>query len=251
MSGPTVEGFPNIFSTPAKMLIVVPCLVLLACALTVGSPAISEARPGAQKTGRFLSLPVPQKCSQRPKEWQFRGRNYFFSGHQPQYRSSRLDWLDCRNICREHCMDLVSMETQEENNMIFRLIQSEDVPYIWTSGRLCDFKGCENRRDLEPKSVYGWFWSATRQKMAPTNQVPSGFNFNPWSQTGHKKFRQPDNAEFDINGTNESCMAVLNNVYNDGIAWHDVACYHEKPFVCEDSDELLQYVASTNPGIRL
>lgn len=30
-----------------------------------------------------------------------------------------------------------------------------------------------------------------------------------------------------------------------------VACYHEKPFVCEDSDELLNYVAATNPGIRL
>jgi hypothetical protein len=128
---------------------------------------------------------------------------------------------------------------------------SDDVPYIWTSGRLCDFKGCENRRDLEPKSLYGWFWSANREKMAPTNQTPNGWGFNPWSQTGHKKVRQPDNAEYDINGTNESCMSVLNNVYNDGIAWHDVACYHEKPFVCEDSEELLNYVASTNRGIRL
>lgn len=87
--------------------------------------------------------------------------------------------------------------------------------------------------------------------MAPTNQVPNGWGFNPWSQTGHKKVKQPDNAEYDINGTNESCLSVLNNVYNDGIAWHDVACYHEKPFVCEDSEELLNYVASTNRGIRL
>lgn len=49
---------------------------------------------------------------------------------------------------------------------------------------------------------------------------------------------------------------MLNNVYNDGIAWvrdfklflnsklifksikqHDVACYHEKPFVCEVSSK--------------
>lgn len=36
--------------------------------------------------------------------------------------------------------------------------------------------------------------------MAPTNQVPPGFGYNPWSSTGHKKQRQPDNAEFDING---------------------------------------------------
>lgn len=127
----------------------------------------------------------------------------------------------------------------------------DDVPYIWTSGRLCDFKGCENRPDLEPKNIYGWFWSANREKMTPTNQVPNGWGYNPWSQTGHKKQRQPDNAEFDINGTSESCLAILNNVYNDGIAWHDVACYHEKPVVCEDSEELLNYVASTNRGIRL
>ncbi|RZF44320.1 hypothetical protein LSTR_LSTR006870 [Laodelphax striatellus] len=226
------------------------CLVLAAI-LGLTSAAINEIRPAAQKPGRFLSLPQPQKCANRPKEFNYRGHNYFFSGHLPQFRNTRLDWLDARNICREFCMDLVSMETQEENNLVFRLIQQNDVPYIWTSGRLCDFKGCENRRDLEPKSLYGWFWSANRVKMAPTNQVPAGWGYNPWSQTGHKKVRQPDNAEFDINGTNESCLSVLNNVYNDGIAWHDVACYHEKPFICEDSEELLNYVASTNRGIRL
>lgn len=136
--------------------------------------------------------------------------------------------------------------------------------------------GCEGRKDLLPKNINGWFWSANREKIQPTNRQPIGFSYNPWSQTGHKKVPQPDNAEFDINQTSESCLSVLNNVYNDGIAWHDVgefrllsdltwlmkcltlshlssqtACYHEKPFICEDSDELLNYVAATNPGIRL
>lgn len=52
-------------------------------------------------------------------------------------------------------------------------------------------------------------------------------------------------------GNDESCLSILNNFYNDGIKWHDVACHHVKPFVCEDSDELLNFVASRNPGIRL
>ena len=104
---------------------------------------------------------------------------------------------------------------------------------------------------MEPKKLFGWFWSANRVKIAKTDAVPPGFNFIPWSQTGHKRVRQPDNAEFDINGTQESCLSILNNVYDDGIAWHDVACYHEKPFICEDNYELLNYVASTNPGIPL
>ncbi|KAK4879998.1 hypothetical protein RN001_008144 [Aquatica leii] len=225
------------------------CAFLLFVVTVVIAPSFGQIR--SNRPGRFLTLPVPEKCANRPKEFAFRGSNYFFSGHVPGLSSRRVDWLDGRNICREYCMDLVSIETQEENNMIFRLIQSNDVPYIWTSGRLCDFKGCENRADLEPKNVYGWFWSANRAKISPTNQIPSGFGYNPWSRTGHKKQPQPDNAEFDINSTTESCLSILNNVYNDGIAWHDVACYHEKPFVCEDSQELLNYVASTNPGLRL
>ena len=62
--------------------------------------------------------------------------------------------------------------------------------------------------------------------------------------SGHLKIPQPDNAEEDINGSRESCLGLLNNIYNDGIKWHDIACYHPKPFMCEDSDALLDYVAA-------
>ncbi|GJQ65092.1 putative C-type lectin, partial [Trypoxylus dichotomus] len=79
--------------------------------------------PVSNRPGRFLSLPVPQKCANRPKQFSFRGHNYFFSGHVPALAGKKMDWLDGRNLCREYCMDLVSMETQEENNMIFKLIQ--------------------------------------------------------------------------------------------------------------------------------
>ncbi len=33
--------------------------------------------------------------------------------------------------------------------------------------------------------------------------------------------------------------------------WHDIACYHTKPYLCEDSDQLLDYVESTNPELDL
>lgn len=61
-------------------------------------------------------------------------------------------------------MELVSLESQEKNNLIFRLIQTNDVSYIWTAGRLCDFKGCEDP-DLQPKNIRGWFWTSTRVPM--------------------------------------------------------------------------------------
>ena len=48
--------------------------------------------------------------------------------------------------------------------------------------------------------------------------------------------RQPDNREkIQSGGEDEACLAVLNNFYGDGIKWHDVACHHEKPIVCEDT----------------
>lgn len=76
-----------------------------------------------------------------PKKFTYKGHNYFYSGTVPALATKRVDWLEARNICREYCMDAVSIETQEENNLIFKLIQENDVPYIWTSGRLCDFNG--------------------------------------------------------------------------------------------------------------
>lgn len=63
---------------------------------------------------------------------------------------------------------------------------TDDVPYIWTSGRLCDFKGCESRKDLEPKNILGWFWSANREKIQATNQASIQtmrytHNFTAWN----------------------------------------------------------------------
>ena len=108
-------------------------------------------------------------------------------------------------------------------------------------------------------SVHGWFWSGSGMKMAPTNAKPPGWSYQPWSPTGHKsqftgdgsKVPQPDNAEFEINESVEACMGVLNNIYEDGVKWHDIACYHTKPFLCEDSEDLLEYARATNKDLKI
>ena len=65
-------------------------------------------------------------------------------------------------------------------------------------------------------------------------------------------------------------MAVLNNFYGDGkaafvtanmghflmdcvsgIKWHDVACHHEKPIICEDVEGHLAFARQTFPNIRI
>ena len=64
--------------------------------------------------------------------------------------------------------------------------------------------------------------------------------------------RQPDNREKEQQGgEEEACMAVLNNFYGDGIKWHDVACHHEKPIVCEDNEGHLAFARRTFPNIRI
>merc|ERR1712059_124380 len=141
-------------------------------------------------------------------------------------------------------MGLVSLETEAENEYFINYLTKNDYPYIWTSGRLCDFKGCD-RADLQPVIVNGWFWTGSNKKIPPTNSTPPTWKKQPWSRTGHTKVPQPDNAEFDINRSSESCLGLLNNIYSDGVAWHDIACYHTKPFLCEDSDALLDYVRRT------
>merc|ERR1711874_237262 len=179
-----------------------------------------------------------------PSHFTHRGHSYWFSEEEPGYAGVKVDWLEARNICRRHCMDLVSIETPSEHNIIASFLTERDLPYTWTSGRLCNFKGCD-REDLQPINVAGWFWSGSGVRIAPTNSTPPFWQFQPWSHTGHKSqffaqdIPQPDNAEEEINGSTEACLAVFNDVYDDGVAWHDAACYHKKMFLCEDVEEFL------------
>lgn len=133
----------------------------------------------------------------------------------------------------------------QENEFIKQRISRGNIRYIWTSGRKCNFAGCD-RPDLQPPNENGWFWSGSGAKIGPTSQRNTG----DWSHTGGYGQAQPDNREA-AQGNDESCLSILNNFYNDGLKWHDVACHHLKPFVCEDSDELLNFVRSRNPSVRL
>lgn len=137
-------------------------------------------------------------------------------------------------------MDTVSIETEEEYELVKQIMEVHELPYIWTSGHVCDFPECKNKNDMLPLSENGWFWTANMEKVPNTKYPGEFWNYVPWSQTGYFKEPQPDDAEFDINGMHESCLAVLYNVYKDGIQWHDVACYHKKPLICEDNEQLLK-----------
>ncbi|CAG9769164.1 unnamed protein product [Ceutorhynchus assimilis] len=193
--------------------------------------------------GRSLERPIPEMCAERTiHETSPFGQNYFYSWRE---NIDEEDWLGSRNICRMRCMDAVSLDTKHENEWIKEKIKNENVAEIWTSGRICDFKGCD-RPDLLPKDINGWFWTAIFKKMAPTTDREA----NDWSSTGGLGFQQPDNRE-SIYGKTENCLAVLNNVYNDGIRWHDEVCTRRRHYICEDSEELLRYVRYIRPDLNI
>ncbi|XP_060517069.1 uncharacterized protein LOC132696327 [Cylas formicarius] len=202
----------------------------------------------AQSPSRgILESPVPELCAQRTiHERTPDGKGYFFSWRDASTKGVEDNWLAGRNYCRKRCMDLVSLETSAENEWVKKRIVDDQVKYIWTSGRKCDFAGCE-RPDLQPVNINGWFWTAVLQKLAPTTQRDQ----NDWSESGGLGQPQPDNREAQQGGAEENCLAILNQFYNDGVHWHDVACHHVKPWVCEENENLLKYVRHLNPTLSV
>ena len=45
---------------------------------------------------------------------------------------------------------------------------------VWTSGRLCDFDGCERASHVKPVNDKGWFWAANNRKLSRTSCVSDG-----------------------------------------------------------------------------
>merc|ERR1711974_549944 len=212
----------------------------------------------------LLNRPDVNECMKRKTHMKVGNHNYFLSWREPWHKFEDRDWFNGRNFCRDRCMDLVSFNTPGEFEMFSEIMKRDNVTSIYTSGRKCNFqnKGCDAPH-LSPINVNGWFWAgANNDRIAPTDRPAPGKSF--WSRTGEKGEPQPDNyegiKEGPINAENnigitieglqefhdEACLAVLNNKYSDGVAWHDVACHTRSVIVCEDSDQLMSLVKSQN-----
>merc|ERR1711973_129032 len=234
--------------------------VLLYAALLATALAQRPARIG--KDGKpLLNRPDLAECMKRKSHMKVGNHNYFLSWREPWHKFEDWDWFNGRNFCRDRCMDLVSFDTKGEYEMFAEIMKRDNVTSVYTSGRKCNFqnKGCDAPH-LAPINVNGWFWAGANNARIPPTDRPSPEAF--WSSTGEKGERQPDNFEgikhgpitadnnigITIEGLqefhDEACLAVLNNKYNDGVVWHDVACHFRSVIVCEDSDQLINLIAN-------
>lgn len=233
---------------------------LVYAALVATAIAQRPARIG--KDGKpLLNRPVLDECMKRKSHMKIGGHNYFLSWREPWHKFEDWDWFNGRNFCRDRCMDLVSFETAEEYNMFSEIMKKDNVSSVWTSGRKCNFqnKGCDGAH-LQPILTNGWFWAGAKNARIAATDRPSPNSF--WSSSGETGEPQPDNWEgvkegpIDVENNigitieglqefhDEACLTVLNNKYEDGIKWHDVACHFRSVIICEDSDQLIDLVNS-------
>jgi len=233
-------------------------------ALVAGAVAQKPARIGTDGKP-LLNRPDIEECMKRKSHMKIGNHNYFLSWREPWHKFEDWDWFNGRNFCRDRCMDLVSFDTPGEFKMFEEIMARDNVTSIYTSGRKCNFqnKGCDGPH-LQPINVNGWFWAGAGNGRIPPTNVPHPES--AWSRTGETGIPQPDNyegikegpieAENNIGITieglqefhDEACLAVLNNKYGDGIKWHDVACHFRSVIVCEDSDQLINLIA-TQEGV--
>jgi len=216
-----------------------------------------------------------QLCKSRESHWVYGGHKYVYSGQsellaaetpravvtgagQANLTAVARSWSKAGDWCQQRCMDLVSIETEAEWTVVRERMERAGAQFIWTSGHICDKavgQRCFTDPTLQPRLVNGWFWSGSGERLPPTDRVAAGWRGNPWGTTGlftrlaqetnpaAAPTPQPDNAEQRkslLRGEEESCLALATGLWQQETVWNDIACYHEKEWICEDSDILLK-----------
>jgi len=207
----------------------------------------NEIYPGCNGT---VCLPVAQLCAQRknkPGHFNYNGKSYWvsWSSDEQKLRNARWNWFTGRNYCRKMCMDMVSFETQREQQFIEGLMNNVGLDNLHTAGRLCDaeVEGCNQTR-FQPLRINGWFWASTLKMMPPTNvQAPNRF-FNNWAAG------QPDGTLRNDGFGNEACTALIKK--NGQFKWYDEACNSRRHLACEDLPvPNINFVRNQNPNINI
>ena len=73
-------------------------------------------------------------------------------------------------------MDSISVDTPAENDWVTSVLRKNDISYIWTGGRKCNFRGCD-RPDLQPAIENGWYWAPTGKRIPPPGQKSIDIKF--------------------------------------------------------------------------
>jgi len=181
------------------------------------------------QSNRVVSQPVQQQTTNtlvggtslcgaaRPNHFWTDPRDNIQRGYVATWKigCSSFQQHEARAYCNSMNMEPVSLDTPAKQDAFNRLIAQDAQRYFWTGGIV----------DHANKVVN---WANSRAQPVPFSASAH------WSHTGGAGLPQPDNRAAGENPPHqETCLGILNNFYADGIKWHDVACHHKKPTVCE------------------
>jgi len=166
-------------------------------------------------TGDLLGAPVAASskfnCPLTQANHQYQGRGYVVTFFDKSDGCNKFTAEEAVEFCKSIRGNAVSLDSNEKALAMMDLLRQRAQRYMWTGGRIDHDAGVVT-------------WPSGRRE-----GYVRGQRF--WSHTGGKEpvpEAQPDNRD-----GNEICIGVLNNFYADGIKWHDVACHHKKPTICE------------------
>merc|ERR1711892_1065225 len=167
------------------------------------APVVTPAPRVAPAVVPVTSPRTPKALQPKPKgNYQWQGKNYLLTWRMGR---NNFDWRGGVSFCKSKGMNLISLDNKEKTEHFLRLVASDRSPYFWSGGQVS--------RDSRTLT-----WPNGKTEPIARGQ-------HPWSFTG-RTGPQPDGGE--------TCLAVLNSVYRDGVKFHDVACHHRKPVVCEE-----------------
>merc|ERR1711976_195527 len=163
-------------------------------------PAQAPTPPPGFSFGRLRIEPI---ATPGRGNHNFEGKTYLLSWKEGQ---NHFSWTQARDWCKTNGMKIVSLDSPAKRDHFLGLTSSQGVEFFWTGGRL----------------------SSDKTELMWENGVkqPIARGVHPWSHTGLRG-PQPDGQG------SEHCLAVLNNLYNDGVKFHDVGCEHDKATICE------------------
>merc|ERR1712106_1217983 len=168
----------------------------------VARPAPATPAPRVAPVIPTVNPRQPKALAIKPKgNYQYEGKDYLLTWRMGR---NNFDWRGGVSFCKSKGMKLISLDNKEKTEHFLRLVATDRSPYFWSGGQVS--------RDSRTLT-----WPNRKTEPIARGQ-------HPWSFTG-RTGPQPDGGE--------TCLAVLNSVYRDGVKFHDVACHHRKPVVCE------------------
>ncbi|XP_050513611.1 collectin-12-like [Diabrotica virgifera virgifera] len=147
----------------------------------------------------FVS-PVLQTHHRRGPHWfDFKGKTYFVN------TVFKTNFYRSWQYCRLQGMNLVSIESEEENKQLQKFISDKGFKYgsYWTSGT--NLVGEDQ-----------WIWMSTGRELTYTNWLPG------------------EPSKQNVKGTVENCIDIL--VYA-GFKWNDQNCEVVQNFICESTKD--------------